>query len=1211
VAEQLSNAVPIGGAVLAVSAEGIVRLDGSGERSLGQPAGSLYSLHPSIDGGVDFLVHASTELAYAMHWNPDRGFSATASGPLTRLHLFNGRGGLNNVVGATHVTAGARLRVVPAVAADVIGGSLDGAAQLAAPPASSGQEDPELRSTSNLQVLASSLPNRNARHVSSRVPGDLRSPEVSTIRARGGFASLALHQPQAATMSAYPPLTFTTLNDADSVADSGVPPGCSVPRNNLGVQAPQPFSDQVDWALQLAARGALGSAGSPLRPDHYLTMGLGPYSPSVDFPPGSLLQWGTNTQNIPASVMEGLAAQESAWRQMSFHAAPGVGGNPLVANYYGEISIGSLTSIDYTKSDCGYGLGQITDPMRASSMQYTLDQKTKVAVDYAENAAATAQFLVNDWNQLRNLNLKFNNGDPAFLENWYFTFWAYNTGIKTDASGSGLGWTNNPRNTNWDPSRTPFLRTSYADAAQPWRWPYQERVMGWMETPLKNYNGDDSYLGTSNIRIPGINAFCTAADNCSPTAIVGDPSLCDYSQPNGCSNTSFCLDQSSARRCWWKDPYSQSGVGCPNECTASSFTVPIGSPEPPGYDRWPSQCSDNLATNAIIVDDIPNPNRNVKCGTVNYTSDGTFQLAMGRSQSNGDLLSLIDFHQLGAGFGGHMYFTNNRTSTTDEAHTVTATWTPSGLSTRWYNIKAHIPSTGATTQSASYNIYSSGSDTNPSVVVVDQHIHQNRWISLGNFSLAPGAHVTLSNITSEPGQDADVAFDAVAFTPVAGGGTQISKTVTAVQAFDPYQDLFTDPAAWGPGQSSPLKTMKSAYDWGNATTSAVTSFPKCGATLSSSCVGKATWNAYNAWQSDVLAAGTGTGADGASPTTGWTNETLPITEAGWLNFSNPRLGPTMPTNLVSQQDLYKTFNKVKVSYLVKPNGDIDEDSITVAPTYRIGDTHMPTFILAIMNAYNADYGIALPNLTYTADDLNTWGHESTTVNPVTNGGVLPGAAYPDRWKVANVGASCVRVKSMDGGAIGYRPMTTATGPVESVASWVTRVQNKANAGVLPQSLVAGAQELQRVFFSRLGITDWDQSLFYVAPGIWSELDVKVCTDGTVIPGNGSTMAYSSYMPDLYIWVGSQLVNNTGGNKTCTAGSRTCSMRKGDFFNFAHGPLISPPFTDNNPWEFCDVNHRDSRAGNPWDLSWNPLTADHAAAYVSLCDEPTVIQVGDP
>src|SRR3954452_19082254 len=100
----------------------------------------------------------------------------------------------------------------------------------------------------------------------------------------------------------------------------------------------------------------------------------------------------------------------SNFRQMSFHAAPGVGGNPLISNYYGETSIGSLLNIDYTKSDCGYGLGQLTDPMRSSSMTYTADQKTKVAVDYAENAAATTQFLVNTWNAVANKSINFNNG---------------------------------------------------------------------------------------------------------------------------------------------------------------------------------------------------------------------------------------------------------------------------------------------------------------------------------------------------------------------------------------------------------------------------------------------------------------------------------------------------------------------------------------------------------------------------------------------------------------------------------------------------------------------------------------------------------------------------------------------------------------------------------------------------------------------------------
>src|SRR5664279_3953563 len=51
----------------------------------------------------------------------------------------------------------------------------------------------------------------------------------------------------------------------------------------------------------------------------------------------------------------------------------------------------------------------------------------------------------------------------------------------------GLGWTNNPDNLDYPPNRLPYLQASYADAAHPASWPYQERVMGWMASPIQRY----------------------------------------------------------------------------------------------------------------------------------------------------------------------------------------------------------------------------------------------------------------------------------------------------------------------------------------------------------------------------------------------------------------------------------------------------------------------------------------------------------------------------------------------------------------------------------------------------------------------------------------------------------------------------------------------------------------------------------------------------
>jgi hypothetical protein len=92
-------------------------------------------------------------------------------------------------------------------------------------------------------------------------------------------------------------------------------------------------------------------------------------------------------------VVEAIMAQESNWSQASWHAPRGITGDPLVADYYGYNATGT---IDYLQVDCGYGLGQITsimtagatNPWTGAAVPQTLQDK--VAVDYAENATATA-----------------------------------------------------------------------------------------------------------------------------------------------------------------------------------------------------------------------------------------------------------------------------------------------------------------------------------------------------------------------------------------------------------------------------------------------------------------------------------------------------------------------------------------------------------------------------------------------------------------------------------------------------------------------------------------------------------------------------------------------------------------------------------------------------------------------------------------------------
>src|SRR5438552_277846 len=156
--------------------------------------------------------------------------------------------------------------------------------------------------------------------------------------------------------------------------------------------------------------------------------------------------------------MYGILAQESNWNQASFHALAGLGGNPLIANYYGSTDPANPLDIDYDNADCGYGLGQLTDIMRVGAAGITQATQVAVATDYAENVAAATQALITKWNQLASLGDTMNNGDPGKVENWYAAIWGYNSGVHTGAGGSGLGWFNNPANPIYPPDRPGFLR---------------------------------------------------------------------------------------------------------------------------------------------------------------------------------------------------------------------------------------------------------------------------------------------------------------------------------------------------------------------------------------------------------------------------------------------------------------------------------------------------------------------------------------------------------------------------------------------------------------------------------------------------------------------------------------------------------------------------------------------------------------------------------
>ncbi|MFI7114543.1 GDSL-type esterase/lipase family protein [Nonomuraea sp. NPDC050227] len=577
--------------------------------------------------------------------------------------------------------------------------------------------------------------------------------------------------PQSA-LPAYTHLPARSFTSAASVRNTTAP-ACAVPRNRVFAQVRQPTSEQVRWAVHHAKSRTLGLR--PPDPGQYrvhrqdgTTAPLEQGDPSVEFPA---------PETVPAQVMYGVLAQESNWSQASWRAVIGRAGNPLIANYYGAAP-DDIYAIDYDKADCGYGIGQVTDRMRADSSGSPASQ-TRIAVDYATNIAAAQQILAQKFTQLAALGITMNGGDSRYLENWYGAIWAYNSGIHPigeDTKGHGLGWANNPANPIYPPARHAFLHNGgdiyFEDASHPAFWPYQERVFGWMEVALWEPDGHRRYPGLLQREQPRTLTLPPFSTFCAP-----DVNACSYHQADPCP----AVDAS----CWWPKPAAW--VDCATLCVTDPDD---GSPqtEPPG--RTVSKVCDRtgLPDNAIVVDDVmldQNPDRTnpnlVGCPTESrpWSRQGTFSI----TDSWGNPLTAssgadVDLHQVGGGFSGHMWATHTSggfssvaqvpANTPERAYEVRGAWQPVLPDSGIYEVRVFVPDLGATTKQATYLVAPRKSErTRGYRVTIDQNAYANQWVSLGHFLLSEAPVVTLGSITyrGDPSVGEAVAFDAMAFLP--------------------------------------------------------------------------------------------------------------------------------------------------------------------------------------------------------------------------------------------------------------------------------------------------------------------------------------------------------------------------------------------------------------------------------------------------------------
>jgi len=792
---QVTSAVPVSGGVLGVLGSDLVRVRASGKSGQAKPVvvarvgGQPYDVRPAGDGGADFLdARSGSQTATVEHEHAGR-VTSLGSGDLTRLQLFQGSLGHATLAGARQVSAGplASDGIVNVSDSGLKYGasasSLDGNA-LFGPNANRKISDPVALAPRSDSVLADPRATPKARATTAlpafRVPlsvlGSTPQPPIGRPQPRNDAAP-ASSSPSAGTgrsvpQAASPPARLTAAQT----------PVCAVPRLQTSLQVMQPPNAQVDWAAQLAEQGLL-TGSQYTRPAGFDNLGLAAYAPNSDFPLITLDHPSSDSwATVPRSVFEAIMAQESNWDQASWHAPPGIASDPLIADYYG--SAGGISSIDYAQADCGYGIAQVTDGMHIGDTIFSAHGQIKIAVDYQENIAAGLQILESTWNQLYSAGIIANNGDPQYLENWYYAIWAYNSGIEpagsynttgctpgpscTGPDGTwGLGWANNPENPVYLPSRAPYLQDTYADAAHPGNWPYQERVLGWMASPLQRYSsfaytGPTYHGGETWPQIAPFATFCNlSANDC-------DPNNTNSANPGA----GHCM--LNDYECWWHQPATWIST-CSTTCATSSYAYTTGSTEPANPDPDPPTCNVDTSvvpSSAVIVDSQPSPPLNLQgCSSENWSSKGTFAYSYG-TDSAGDPIGAVDTHQVGSGLGGHTFFTHTEDgSIPDEINT--GTWTPSLPSLQYYKIKLHIPHLGADATDVVYTI-NPGGGASPWKIRVNQAWNEETWVTIGTFAMQNGGNVVLSNqsndinTTGAAYYNFDVAFDAIAFIPEGG-----------------------------------------------------------------------------------------------------------------------------------------------------------------------------------------------------------------------------------------------------------------------------------------------------------------------------------------------------------------------------------------------------------------------------------------------------------
>ncbi|MHC5903924.1 golvesin C-terminal-like domain-containing protein [Streptomyces sp. S6] len=786
VAGQLTSAVPFGSGIAASAGDSVVSVDGEGGvRTLARTAGKPFRLVPDAQTGLAYQVpfgNKGVQVRRVTSGGADRLLGSGALGTLAVRgadgHVFvtgeDARRKLNKAElprswrALSGVPASAELSTTGALALTGVGSGTEAAG---AEP-SGAVPDAGAAQPVGIDALATGTGAGFAFRIRPDAfqseQGSAQSPALGVSKSRTGEASsvAGLHADSVRTEpvgseGVQPP-------DEDPAHTTTDPDrSCAVTRNDPDLQSLQPSPAMVEWATDLAVQGKLNVR----RRKGWNGTDLESYSPQGMFPPLQLKGGG----RVPAQIMLGVLAQESNLAQATTRASAGESGNFVQGGYYGNA--GSVHTVNWAGADCGYGIAQVTSGMaKSDTTTFTDEQRKAITVDYAANIAAGLRILQDKWNQLYDRGVLANGGDPRYLENWWFALWAYNSGFNLPSTTEstapwGVGWFNNPANGLYPADRKMFLSSGYGDSRTPNLWTYPERVMGWAAYSLRKNDPQTGKptpaftvgswpTGNAPDAQPPHDTFCTPDGNdCDVTKPRQAPGS---SQPVGpCQLDSF--------KCWWHQPVTW--TDCAQTCGTEVLKYEATDPEPEVTPLHPAACTSTLPPDALIVDDVPNTVKfrvgaaNPCAGQRNWVSRGTLTFTFGSAERNGATVypSKIDFHQLGAGFGGHFWLTHTRVPAFTDS-VVTGTWTPDRTLKGRAEVLVHLPDHQADTPSATYRI-DLGDGTVLEKTVSQDTGGENTWLSLGSYEFHGTPSVSLSSATADGTGDAAIAWDALAFVP--------------------------------------------------------------------------------------------------------------------------------------------------------------------------------------------------------------------------------------------------------------------------------------------------------------------------------------------------------------------------------------------------------------------------------------------------------------